>query len=147
MSDETLKYLLPESEIPTHWINLMPDLPGPPPSPPLHPGTKEPAGPDDLSPIFPMGLIQQEVATEPEVEIPDEVRDVYRRWRPSPLHRARAGTIHTHVEALERQLTEALQDHASLEAMRAAVESAERATGTLDDELVHRRTERTRAES
>ena len=90
MSDDTLKYLLPESEIPTHWINLMPDLPGPPPSPPLHPGTKEPAGPDDLSPIFPMGLIEQEVATDPEVEIPDEVRDVYRRWRPSPLHRARA---------------------------------------------------------
>jgi tryptophan synthase beta chain len=90
MSDATLKYILPESEIPTHWVNLMPDLPGPPPSPPLHPGTKEPAGPDDLSPIFPMGLIQQEVSTEPEVEIPDEVRDVYRRWRPSPLYRARA---------------------------------------------------------
>ncbi|HEX8051666.1 MAG TPA: TrpB-like pyridoxal phosphate-dependent enzyme [Thermoleophilaceae bacterium] len=90
MSDATLKFLLPESEIPTHWVNLMPDLPGPPPSPPLHPGTKEPAGPDDLSPIFPMGLIEQEVSTEPEVEIPDEVRDVYRRWRPSPLYRARA---------------------------------------------------------
>ena len=90
MSDATLKFLLPESEIPTHWINLMPDLPGPPPSPPLHPGTKEPAGPDDLSPIFPMALIEQEVSTEPEVEIPEEVRDVYRRWRPSPLYRARA---------------------------------------------------------
>ena len=90
MSDATLKYLLPESEIPTHWVNLMPDLPGPPPSPPLHPGTKEPAGPDDLSPIFPMGLIEQEVSAEPEIEIPEEVRDVYRRWRPSPLYRARA---------------------------------------------------------
>ncbi|MEA2472152.1 MAG: tryptophan synthase beta chain [Thermoleophilaceae bacterium] len=85
-----MKYLLPESEIPTHWINLMPDLPGPPPSPPLHPGTMEPAGPDDLSPIFPMGLIEQEVSTEPEIEIPDEVREIYRRWRPSPLFRARA---------------------------------------------------------
>ena len=90
MSDATLKFLLPESEIPTHWVNLMPDLPGPPPSPPLHPGTQEPAGPDDLSPIFPMGLIEQEVSAEPEVEIPEEVRDVYRRWRPSPLYRARA---------------------------------------------------------
>jgi tryptophan synthase beta chain len=90
MSDDTVKYLLPESEIPTHWINLMPDLPGPPPSPPLHPGTMEPAGPDDLSPIFPMGLIEQEVSTEPEIEIPDEVREIYRRWRPSPLFRARA---------------------------------------------------------
>src|SRR5205085_5279706 len=58
------------------------------PSPPLNPGTMQPAGPDDLTPIFPLGLIQQEVATDPEVEIPDEVRDVYRRWRPSPLFRA-----------------------------------------------------------
>jgi tryptophan synthase beta chain len=90
MSDEPTKYTLPESEIPTHGVNLMPDLPGPPPSPPLHPGTKEPAGPDDLSPIFPMGLILQEVSTDPEVEIPDEVREVYKRWRPTPLHRARA---------------------------------------------------------
>ena len=88
MSDEPVKYTLPESEIPTHWVNLMPDLPGDP-SPPLNPATQEPAGPDDLTPIFPMGLIQQEVATDPEVEIPDEVRDVYRRWRPSPLFRAR----------------------------------------------------------
>src|SRR5207247_5884317 len=78
----------PESEIPTHCVNLMPDLPGAP-SPPLNPATQEPAGPPDLTPIFPMGLIEQEVATDPEVEIPDEVRDVYRRWRPSPLFRAR----------------------------------------------------------
>ena len=88
MSDETVKYTLPESAIPTHWVNLMPDLPGEP-SPPLNPGTQQPAGPDDLTPIFPMGLILQEVATDPEVEIPEEVRDVYRRWRPSPLYRAR----------------------------------------------------------
>jgi tryptophan synthase beta chain len=65
----------------------MPDLPGEP-SPPLNPATQEPAGPPDLTPIFPMGLIQQEVATDPEVEIPDEVRDVLKRWRPSPLFRA-----------------------------------------------------------
>src|SRR5436309_5410412 len=66
----------------------MPDVPGEP-LPPLHPGTKEPAGPDDLAPLFPMGLIQQEVSPEPEIEIPDEVRDVYRLWRPTPLFRAR----------------------------------------------------------
>ena len=83
----TLKYLLPESEIPTHWVNLLADL-GPPPHPPLHPGTKEPLGPEDLAPIFPMGLIEQEVSTEPEIEIPDEVREIYKLWRPTPLHRA-----------------------------------------------------------
>jgi tryptophan synthase beta chain len=88
LSDEPVKYTLPESEIPTHWVNLMPDLPGDP-SPPLNPATQEPAGPPDLTPIFPMGLIEQEVATDPEVEIPDEVRDIYKRWRPSPLFRAR----------------------------------------------------------
>src|SRR3954454_10196873 len=88
MPDETTKFLLQESDIPTHWVNLMPDMPGDP-LPPLHPGTKEPAGPDDLSPIFPMGLILQEVAAEPEIEIPEEVRDAYKLWRPTPLFRAR----------------------------------------------------------
>jgi tryptophan synthase beta chain len=87
MAEET-KILLAESEIPTHWVNLMADLPGPP-APPLRPDTMEPAGPDDLSPIFPMGLIQQEVSADPEIEIPDEVRDIYRLWRPTPLLRAR----------------------------------------------------------
>ena len=88
MSDETVKYLLPESEIPTHWINLLPDLPGEP-LPPLHPGTLQPAGPDDLTPIFPMALILQEVSPEPEVEIPEPVREAYKLWRPTPLFRAR----------------------------------------------------------
>jgi tryptophan synthase beta chain len=88
MSTETTKYLLPESEIPTHWINLLPDLPGDP-LPPLHPGTLEPAGPDDLTPIFPMALILQEVSPEPQIEIPEAVREVYKLWRPSPLYRAR----------------------------------------------------------
>ena len=81
------KILLGESEIPTHWVNLMPDLPGEP-APPLSPATMEPAGPDDLSPIFPMGLIAQEVSTEPQVEIPDEVREIYKLWRPTPMYRA-----------------------------------------------------------
>src|SRR4051794_37246158 len=86
MSTET-KYILPESEIPASWINLMPDLPGEP-LPPLHPGTKEPLGPEDLAPLFPMGLIEQEVSADPEIEIPDEVREIYKLWRPTPLYRA-----------------------------------------------------------
>ncbi|MFL5822175.1 MAG: TrpB-like pyridoxal phosphate-dependent enzyme [Solirubrobacteraceae bacterium] len=87
MSDAQVKYVLPEAEIPTHWVNLMADLPpgGPPP---LHPGTLQPAGPDDLSPLFPMALIGQEVSGDPEIEIPDQVRDVYKLWRPTPLYRA-----------------------------------------------------------
>ncbi len=89
MSDEPVKYALSEQDIPTHWVNLMADLPGPPPPPPLHPGTKEPAGPEDLGAIFPMALILQEVSAEPNIEIPDRVRDVYKLWRPTPLHRAR----------------------------------------------------------
>src|SRR3954468_11383511 len=82
------KFLLGEDDIPTHWVNLMPDLPGEP-LPPLNPATREPAGPADLTPIFPMGLIQQEVSPEPEVEIPEEVRETYKLWRPTPLYRAR----------------------------------------------------------
>src|SRR3954463_6416681 len=88
MSDTPTKFLLTEDRIPTHWVNLLPDLPGEP-LPPLHPGTMQPAGPPDLTPIFPMALIEQEVASSPEVEIPDEVRDAYRLWRPTPLYRAR----------------------------------------------------------
>src|ERR687894_2612047 len=83
-----LKYSLPEAQIPTHWVNVMADLPGEP-APPLHPGTKEPLGPEDLAPIFPMALIEQEVSTEPEIEIPDEVRETLKLWRPTPLFRAR----------------------------------------------------------
>src|ERR1700749_4386452 len=88
VSDTTTKFLLPEDRIPTHWVNLLPDPPGAP-LPPLHPGTMQPAGPPDLTPIFPMALIEQEVSTSPEVEIPEEVRDAYRLWRPTPLYRAR----------------------------------------------------------
>jgi tryptophan synthase beta chain len=83
------KITLPESEIPTHFYNLIADLPTPL-EPPLHPGTRQPIGPDDLAPIFPMGLIQQEVSRERMIEIPGEVRDIYRLYRPSPLYRARA---------------------------------------------------------
>ena len=85
---ESVKYLLDETRIPKAWYNLAADLPSPPPSP-LHPGTHQPVGPDDLAPLFPMALIGQEVSTEREIEIPEPVREVYRQWRPSPLFRAR----------------------------------------------------------
>ncbi|MEX1006181.1 MAG: TrpB-like pyridoxal phosphate-dependent enzyme [Acidimicrobiia bacterium] len=85
--DVPTKILLDESEMPTTWYNIVPDLPAPPP-PPLHPGTHEPIGPDDLAPLFPMALIGQEVTQDSYVDIPGEVLDVYRLWRPSPLYRA-----------------------------------------------------------
>ena len=85
---DTVKYLLSEDRIPEVWYNLVADLPSPPPAV-LHPGTGEPIGPDDLAPLFPMALIGQEVSTEREIEIPGEVRNIYRQWRPTPLFRAR----------------------------------------------------------
>jgi tryptophan synthase beta chain len=85
---EATKFLLTEDRIPTHWVNLVPDLPGDP-LPPLNPQTAQPAGPEDLTPIFPVALIEQEVSPSPEIEIPDEVREAYKLWRPTPLHRAR----------------------------------------------------------
>jgi tryptophan synthase beta chain len=83
------KITLPESDIPTHFYNIVPDLPTPPP-PPLHPGTREPIGPEMLTPIFPAALIAQEVSQEPRIEIPEEVRNIYRLYRPTPLFRAKA---------------------------------------------------------
>lgn len=87
MSDNT-KFLLNEKDIPEAWYNVQPDLPEPLP-PVIHPGTKEPIGPDDLAPLFPMALIGQEVSQERYIEIPQPVRDIYRLWRPTPLIRAR----------------------------------------------------------
>jgi tryptophan synthase beta chain len=87
MSD-SIKYTLDEHDIPRSWYNIVADLPSPPP-PVLHPGTTQPIGPDDLAPIFPMAVIEQEVSAEREIEIPEPVRDVYRQWRPTPLYRAR----------------------------------------------------------
>jgi tryptophan synthase beta chain len=81
------KFVLDESRIPRSWYNIAADLPSPPP-PPLHPGTGQPIGPGDLAPLFPMELIKQVVSTEREIEIPEPVRDAYRLYRPSPLHRA-----------------------------------------------------------
>lgn len=81
------KILLTENEIPENWYNIIADMPNKP-LPPLHPGTKEPIGPEALAPLFPMELIKQEVTAEKWVEIPEEVRDVYKLWRPTPLYRA-----------------------------------------------------------
>ena len=81
------KIVLPDSEIPRSWYNILADAPHPP-QPPLHPGTGQPIGPDDLAPLFPMALIGQEVSAEREIEIPEPVRDAYRLYRPSPLYRA-----------------------------------------------------------
>ncbi|MDD2858405.1 MAG: TrpB-like pyridoxal phosphate-dependent enzyme [Candidatus Nanopelagicales bacterium] len=81
------KYVLTEDQMPTTWYNIMVDLPTLPP-PPLHPGTREPVGPQDLAPLFPMELILQEVSMDRYIEIPGGVLDVYRQWRPSPLFRA-----------------------------------------------------------
>jgi tryptophan synthase beta chain len=81
------RFVLPESELPTHYYNIAADLPVPAP-PPLHPATREPIGPEALAPLFPMALIAQEVSTERFVEIPEPVREIYRMYRPSPLVRA-----------------------------------------------------------
>jgi tryptophan synthase beta chain len=82
------KVLLGEKQIPTHWYNVIPDLPGPL-APVLHPGTLKPITPQDLSPLFPMALVEQEVSAERWIPIPEPVRDIYRLWRPTPLYRAR----------------------------------------------------------
>ena len=81
------KFLLEEKDIPENWYNIVADMPNKP-LPPLHPGTKEPIGPESLAPLFPMELIKQEVTTEKYVPIPDEVRNIYSIWRPTPLYRA-----------------------------------------------------------
>ena len=88
MSENTVKYNLSEKDLPRHWYNIQADLPVPM-APGLHPGTGKPLTPDDLAPLFPMECIMQEVSTERWIEIPDEVRDIYRMWRPTTLFRAR----------------------------------------------------------
>ncbi|MBE9127861.1 MULTISPECIES: TrpB-like pyridoxal phosphate-dependent enzyme [unclassified Coleofasciculus] len=85
---DTIKYLLSEDQMPTAWYNIQADLSTPLP-PVLHPGTEQPITPDDLAPLFPMSLIEQEVTQERWIEIPDEVQSIYRQWRPTPLYRAR----------------------------------------------------------
>src|SRR5687768_12044298 len=86
-SGNQTKFLLDESRMPEAWYNLAADLPTPL-DPVLHPGTGQPVGPDDLAPLFPMAVIQQEVSTERFIGIPEEVQALYRLWRPTPLYRA-----------------------------------------------------------
>jgi tryptophan synthase beta chain len=85
---ETVKYVLPDNQIPAAWINVLPHLKQPL-DPPLNPATRQPIGPADLQPIFPMALIEQEFSPLPEIDIPGEVLDIYKLWRPTPLYRAR----------------------------------------------------------
>ena len=82
-----MRFDLPQSEIPTAWFNALPRLPEPL-QPPLHPGTREPVGPDDLAPLFPMALIGQEMSADPWIDVPGEVLDILKLWRPTPLVRA-----------------------------------------------------------
>lgn len=82
------KILLDEKDLPQQWYNVLADMPSPP-APPLNPQTRQPLRPEDLSPIFPMALIEQEVSTKRWIDIPEEVREIYRLWRPTPLFRAR----------------------------------------------------------
>ena len=84
---DSVKFILDENEIPKSWYNIVSDLPEPP-APVIHPGTGQPIGPDDLAPLFTMAAIMQEVSAERQIDIPEPVRDIYRQWRPSPLHRA-----------------------------------------------------------
>ena len=84
---DSVKFILDENEMPKSWYNIVSDLPEPP-APVIHPGTGQPIGPDDLAPLFTMAAIMQEVSAERQIDIPEPVRDIYRQWRPSPLHRA-----------------------------------------------------------
>jgi tryptophan synthase beta chain len=92
------KIFLKEEDMPRQWYNVLPDLPNPL-QPPLHPGTGQPVGPDDLAPIFPMPLIEQEVSTQRWIDIPEEVLEKYLLWRPTPLHRATALEEHLQTPA------------------------------------------------
>ena len=85
--EDIRKIVLEESEIPTAWYNILPDLPGQP-MPPIHPGTLQPVGPEALAPLFPEALIMQEVSTDRWIDIPGAIIDVLKTWRPSPLYRA-----------------------------------------------------------
>ena len=117
------RYYLPEEKMPKAWYNLAADLPVPLP-PPLHPGTGQPLGPDDLAPIFPQAVIAQEMTSERWVDIPEPVRDVYRLWRPAPLIRARR---------LEKDLHEAVIAFIKREFGKVTPENTDRAIFALYD--------------
>ncbi len=81
---EQRQFILSQNDIPTEWYNIAADLDEPPP-PPLHPATQQPCGPEDLAPIFPMHVLEQEMSTQRWIKIPEEVLEVLAQWRPSPL--------------------------------------------------------------
>src|SRR5947209_2827791 len=83
-----MRWTLPPDRLPDAWFNVLPRLPAPL-DPPLHPATRQPVGPDDLAPLFPMALIGQEMSSEPWIDMPGPVADILRLWRPTPLVRAR----------------------------------------------------------
>ena len=83
-----VKTLLSEDQMPKQWYNIAPDMPAGSLKPPLNPATGEPVGPDALAPLFPMSIIMQEVSTERYIDIPEEVQEIYKLWRPTPLIRA-----------------------------------------------------------
>ena len=99
MAEKPKSITLSQKDLPEAWYNVLPDLPKPL-EPPLHPATNEPVTPDDLAPLFPMGLIEQEVSGENYIEIPEEVREVYRIWRPTPL--VRADRLEKHLQTPAR---------------------------------------------
>lgn len=92
------KILLSEKELPTHYYNVVADMPNKP-LPPLHPGTREPIGPEMLEHLFHKELIKQEVTTDRYVEIPEQVRDIYLKWKPTPIYLA-----HDQIETFEAGL-------------------------------------------
>ena len=103
----TRKYLLREDQIPRHWYNILADLKTPP-APVLHPGSRKPVTPEDLAPLFPRAIVEQEMSSKREIAIPDEVRAALALWRPSPLYRAhnleRAIGTRSHVQYLAGKL-------------------------------------------
>ena len=138
------RFTLGQSELPTAWFNVAPHL-STPLDPPLHPGTREPVGPDDLAPLFAQELIGQEMSADPWIDIPGEVLDVLRLWRPTPLYRAhrlereaqivarlRAGdrTIAQMVEALYAAVDRALWPAASLSVLAHLIKLVEEGVAT-----------------
>ena len=102
MSQPT-RFTLPQKDIPTHWYNLNADFPQPLP-PPLHPGTKKPVSLQDMTAIFPENIVMQEMDPTREIAIPDEVRQIYALWRPTPLLRAIRLDLDVHEPVLAERL-------------------------------------------
>jgi len=125
-----MRWNLTVDQVPSAWFNVAPHLPAPM-QPPLHPATKEPVGPDDLAPLFPMALIGQEVSADPWIDVPGEVLDILRLWRPTPLvravdttHRIARGDLAAKVEVHPHDYPELAELADSINAMAASLERA-----------------------